>query len=135
MSTKIYKSNEIIHKFSDRSCCNLGSVPLGFHLGLKQTLPCYQTFWDVSVCTTESHKKCFPTHFRLIQINFRVSHSLEEIRLYHSIKNKEEIQTKQAEVSHPKGHCQAETSALQNTPHLTVTQLEGDEDGQDRGKS
>lgn len=33
MSTKIYMSNVIIHKFSDRSCFNLGSVHIGFHLG------------------------------------------------------------------------------------------------------
>lgn len=33
MSTKIYMSNVIIHKFSDRSCFKLGSVHLCFHLG------------------------------------------------------------------------------------------------------
>jgi len=124
MSTKIYMSNVITCKFSDRSCFKLGSVHPSFHLG--KNLHYYQASWDVSVCTTESHEKCFLSLFRLIQINFRVGNSPEEIRLYHIILKKLNT-NKKRKGQPPKGHCQAETSALQYTPHLTQLEKEGDE--------
>lgn len=53
----------------------------------------------------------------------------------YTIPLKKKVNTNKESKSQPsKGHCQAETSALQYTPHLTLTQLEKEGDEGKMGK-
>lgn len=59
-------SNVIIHKFSDRSCFNLGSVHTGFHLGKTFTATRLPGIYQLA--QQNRTRNVFLAHFRLKQV-------------------------------------------------------------------